>query len=47
MSRSSKGHNVACLWKDPDISNNVCECKVNLLTNEKVIRGKRTFNANC
>ena len=29
------------------LSNNVCEYEVNQLTNEKVIRGKRNFNANC
>ena len=27
------------------LSNNVCEYEVNQLTNEKVIRGKRYFNA--
>ena len=39
MSRSSKGqgHNVACLWKGIYLSNNVCEYKVNWLTNVKVI----------
>jgi len=42
MSRSSEGQglNAACLWKGLDQSNNVCEYKVNWLTNEKVIRGK-------
>ena len=35
------------LWKGLDLSNNVCEYEVNQLTNEKVIRGKRNFNANC
>jgi len=29
-----------------DLSNNVCEYGVNRLTNEKVITGKRNFNAN-
>jgi len=29
-----------------DLSNNVCEYEVNGLPNEKVIRGKRNFNAN-
>ena len=49
MSRSSEGqcHNAACLWKGFDLSNNVCEYEVNQLTNEKVIRGKRNYNANC
>ena len=41
-----QGHNDACLWKGIDLSNNVCEYEVNWLTNEKVIRGKRNFNAN-
>ena len=45
MSRSSEnqGHNVACLRKGLDLSNNVCEYEVNWLTNEKV-RGNRNFN---
>jgi len=49
MSRSSvdQGHNAACLWKGLEISNNVREYEVNMLTNENVIRGKRNFNANC
>jgi len=44
MSRSSEGqgHYAECI----DLSNNVCEYEVNQLTNEKVIRGKRNFNAN-
>jgi len=29
------------------VSNNVCDYKVKRLTNEKVIREKRNFNANC
>ena len=49
MSRSTEGQgrNAACLWKGHDLSNNVCEYEVNLLTNEKVIRGNRNFNTNC
>ena len=49
MSRSTEGQgrNAACLWKVHDLSNNVCEYEVNLLTNEKVIRGNRNFNKNC
>ena len=49
MSRSSEGqgHNDVCLWKYLDLSNNVCDYEVNQLTNEKGIRGKRNFNANC
>ena len=35
------------LWKGFDLSNNVCEYEVNQLINEKVIRGKGNFNANC
>jgi len=33
--------------KGIDLSNIVCEYEVNRLTNEKVIIGKRNFNANC
>ena len=40
MSSEGQGHN-ACLWKGLDLSNNVCEYEVKLLTNEKDIRGKR------
>ena len=40
MSSEDQGHN-ACLWKGLDLSNNVCEYEVKLLTNEKDIRGKR------
>jgi len=29
------------------VCEHVCEYDVNLLTNEKVIRGKRNFNSNC
>ena len=49
MSRSSEGqgHNDACLLKGLSLSNNVCEYEVNRLTNEKVIRGKQNFKANC
>ena len=49
MSKSSdgQGHNAASLWKGHDLSNNMCEYEVNYLTNEKVIRGERNFNANC
>ena len=41
-SRSSEGqgHNATCWSKVLDLRNNVCEY-------EKVIRGKRNFNANC
>ena len=42
-----EGHNVAYQCKGLDQSNIVCEYEVNQLTNEKVIRGKRNFNANC
>ena len=42
-----EGHNAACLRKSLDLSNNLCEYEVNRLTNEKVIRGKRNFNADC
>ena len=45
MPRSSEGH-AAYLWKGHDLSNNVCEYEDNRLTNEKVIGGKRNFNAN-
>ena len=47
MSRSSEGQNYndACLWKGRDRINTVCEYEVKQLTNEKVIRGKRNFNA--
>ena len=49
MSRSSEGqgHDATCRWKGLDLSNNVCKYEVNQLTNEKVIRGKPNFNANC
>jgi len=49
LSRSSEGqrHNDACLWKGYDLSTNVHEYEVNRLTNEKVVREKRYFNANC
>ena len=40
MSSEGQGHN-ACLWKGLDLSNNVCEYEVKLLTNEKDIKGKR------
>ena len=45
MSRLSEGqgHNDACKWKGIELSNNVCEYKVNRLTNEKVIKGKETL----
>ena len=45
MSRSPEGqsHNV-CLWKSLGLSSNVCEHEVNLLTDEKIIRGKWNFN---
>ena len=36
-------HNDACKWKGIELSNNVCEYKVNRLTNEKVIKGKETL----
>ena len=35
------------LWKGLDLSNYVCEYEVNRPNNEKVVRGKRNFNANC
>jgi len=50
MSISSEGQchlKVNALWKGLDLSNTVCEYEVNRLTNEKAIRGKRKFNANC
>ena len=37
----------ACFLKRVDLSYNMCEYEVNLLTYEKVIRGKQNFNANC
>ena len=40
MSKSSEG-------QGHDVSNNVCEYEENRLTNERVIRGKQNFNANC
>ena len=44
MSRSSEGQrpNVACLWKGLDLSNTVCECEVNQLTNEKLLEENGT-----
>ena len=42
-----EGHDAKCWWKGLDLSNNACEYEVNRLTNEKVIRGKQNFNANC
>ena len=43
-----QGHlNAACLWEGLDLDNNVCKYEVMRLTNEKVIRGKQNFNANC
>ena len=47
MSNEGQGHNVACLLKGHDLSNNACEYEVNQLTNEKVTRGKRNLNRNC
>ena len=49
ISRSSEGqgHNDTCFWKGLDLSNSVCEYEVNPLTNDKDIRGKQTFSANC
>ena len=40
MSKSSEG-------QGHDVSNNVCEYEENWVTNERVIRGKQNFNANC
>ena len=40
-------NNVNCQGDNADLGNNVCEYEVNRLTTEKVIRGKRNFNANC
>ena len=42
-----EGHNVAYHCKGLYQSNIVCEYKVNLSTNEKVITEKQNFNANC
>ena len=42
MSSEGQGHN-ACLWKGLDLSNNVCEYEVKLLTNEKVITKNHTL----
>jgi len=42
-----EGHNVAYQCKGLNQSNIVCEYEVNRLTNEKVIRRKLNFNANC
>ena len=49
ISRSSygQGHDATCWWKGLNLGNNVCKYEVNWLTNEKVIRGKQNFNANC
>ena len=38
---------VIMLWKGFDLSKNVCEYEVNLLTNEKLLDENETFNANC
>ena len=46
-SSEGQGHIDALLWNGHDLSNNVREYEVNRLTNEKVIRGKQNFNANC
>jgi len=46
-SSEGQGHNAACLWKRLDLSNKVSEYEVNQLINEKVIRGKQNFTANC
>ena len=45
ISRSSEGQGHDDIGRD--LSNNVCEYDVNRLTNEKVIRVKLNFNANC
>ena len=42
-----EGHSVAYQCKGLNQSNVVCEYDVNMSTNEKVIREKRNFNANC
>jgi len=42
-----EGHNVAYQCKGFDQSNIVCEHKVNMSTNEKVITEKQNFNTNC
>ena len=47
MSSESQGHTGTCMWKGLDLRDNVCEYEVNRFTNEKVIRGKQNFNANC
>ena len=40
---SSEDHIAACLWKGLDLSNNVCECELNRLSNEKVIGGNKSL----
>jgi len=48
VKQQCQGHMmVKVIMPGHDLSNNVCEYEVNRLTNEKVIRGKRNFNANC
>ena len=44
-----EGHNVAYQCKGLDQSNSVCVCeyKVNMSTNEKVITEKQNFNTIC
>ena len=42
-----EGHKVAYQCKGLDQLNIVCEYKVNLSTNEKVITEKQNFNTNC
>ena len=43
----SQCHDATYWWKGLDLSNSVCAYEVNPLTNEKVIREKRNFRANC
>ena len=38
-----EGHNVAYQCTGPDQSNSVCECEINLSTNEKVITEKQNL----
>ena len=48
MPRSSESQGQCCIFvKGLDLSNNMCEYEVNQLTYEKVIKGKRIYNANC
>ena len=48
MPRSSESQGPCCIFvKGLDLNNNMCEYEVNRLTNEKVIKGKQIYNANC